>query len=567
MSVKKSHKLLRCCVVFVLTLCVTVTMAPDFLQEADAAQSEENTVERLFGATRYETAFEIADTFLELEGTEKFSTVIVASGTDFSDALAGSCLAVAKNAPILLYKSSQITVLHEYIKENLLPGGTVYVLGGTEAVAADFENGLTGFSIRRLAGTNRFETNLAILKELGTDSKEILVCAGYTFADSLSASAVGKPILLVNTKAGQLTANQKSYLESSDIEQIYIIGGTEAVSTTMEKQLEEYADIKRLGGTTRYETSMLVAEKFFTNPKCAVLAYAWNYPDGLCSGPLANQLNSPVLLSANANTKPAKAYAEEYGIKCGYVIGGSGLVSDESVCDIFGTTPETEKTSEPKVYSITYELDGGNNADANPATYTAGQLLALEAPTKENYLFKGWYLENNFKTKVEQIDATFNRDITLYAKWNLKTLNINGYTTDNMIWSWWYYPQAITAAEDGNNLFWGYTTDEGYCGVAHYDKASGITTKTALKHVAETDDHNVLALTVMEDGRIMCLYSGGHDYDNEVHVRISDEPYDITGFSTDIVLMSAGSTCYGQILQHDGSYYIFYRVIRNCWGW
>jgi hypothetical protein len=127
-----------------------------------------------------------------------------------------------------------------------------------------------------------------------------------------------------------------------------------------------------------------------------------------------------------------------------------------------------------------------------------------------------------------------------------------------MIWSWWYYPQAITAVEDDDNLYWGYATNEGYCGVARYDKASGVTTKTDLKRAIHVDDHNGLALTIMEDGRIMCVYSGGHNNDNEVHIRISDKPYDITNFSTDIVLMSAGKTCYGQILQHNGRYYMIY---------
>lgn len=28
----------------------------------------------------------------------------------------------------------------------------------------------------------------------------------------------------------------------------------------------------------------MVAEKYFENPESAVLAYAWNYPDGLCGG-------------------------------------------------------------------------------------------------------------------------------------------------------------------------------------------------------------------------------------------------------------------------------------------
>ena len=82
---------------------------------------------------------------------------------------------------------------------------------------------------------------------------------------------------------------------------------------------------------------MLVAETFFTAPDAAVVAYSKNFPDGLCGGPLANALGAPILLTETAAPTEAIHYARAVGITAGYVLGGSGLVSDDAVKAILGT--------------------------------------------------------------------------------------------------------------------------------------------------------------------------------------------------------------------------------------
>ena len=76
------------------------------------------------------------------------------------------------------------------------------------------------------------------------------------------------------------------------------------------------------------------------------------------------------------------------------------------------------------VYSITYELDGGTNADDNPTSYTIEtEKVTLKEPTKDGYTFDGWYESSNFSgTAVtswksgEKIAV-----VTLYAKWTANT--------------------------------------------------------------------------------------------------------------------------------------------------
>lgn len=212
---------------------------------------------------------------------------------------------------------------------------------------------------------------------------------------------------------------------------------------------------------------------------------------------------------------------------------------------------------------ITYELNNGVNAEINPDVYVEGEGVVLAEPTRDNHVFKGWFTDKSCTQPISEITSDMRGDVTVYAKWHLEPLNINGEGMDDMIWSWWYYPQVVSEGED---VYWGYATKDGYCGVAQYDGETGKTAKTTLKKAA-ADDHNGLALTLLDDKRIMCVYAGGHNTDNEIHIRVSDEPLDICSFSTDIVLESVGKTCYGQIVRSNGKYYMFYRVNNNSWAY
>jgi len=70
------------------------------------------------------------------------------------------------------------------------------------------------------------------------------------------------------------------------------------------------------------------------------------------------------------------------------------------------------------VKSITYVMNHGDNASANPATYVSGTSLTLAAPTRFCRVFDGWYESSDFSgTAITAIPATASDDKTLYAKW------------------------------------------------------------------------------------------------------------------------------------------------------
>lgn len=294
---------------------------------------------RYAGKDRFETSFKVADAIKKYSGDDKLSYVIVASGANFADALAGSYLSFWYGAPILLsYKDKQNNEVKEYIKENLADNGVVFILGGENAVPKSMEVGLEAYRVVRLAGDNRFLTNLKILERTKIPNETpILVATGSNFADSLSASAVGLPILLVHKK---LTDEQKDFLaKHADAKKnpIIILGGKSAVNETVEGEFKALGfKVERLAGENRFQTSVMIAERFFGEPSSAVLAYAANYPDGLCGGGLAVWMNAPLILTMDKQVAVAAEYAKKVGIERTVTLGGEGLISDAAVNTILG---------------------------------------------------------------------------------------------------------------------------------------------------------------------------------------------------------------------------------------
>lgn len=298
----------------------------------------EATVTRIAGEDRCKTAVEAAKALQTQLEVERVDAVIIASGSNFADALAGSYLAAVKSAPILLYLGDKSATLNEgYITENLAADGIVYILGGESAVPPAVEESLTGLGVevKRLAGPNRFDTNLAILEEAGVESGgEVLVATGFNFADSLSASAAGKPILLVNQQ-GTLTEDQQDYLSGLSGCSFTILGGTSAVAESMEDVLSAYGHVERLAGKNRYDTSVLVAETYFPDAATVVIAYGGNFPDGLSGGPVAYAMGAPLLLTQAGSEGFAAKYVRDHRVTGGYVLGGTNAITEATVKAIF----------------------------------------------------------------------------------------------------------------------------------------------------------------------------------------------------------------------------------------
>ena len=279
-------------------------------------------------------------------GVDKFDAIIIAAGgtskdtRKFADALSGSYLASVKKAPILLYTSGNLAEENlEFIKDNLNKNGTIYLLGGEAAVPASVADAVEGYKVERLYGNDRYETNRAILNEAGLDdAEEILIATGENFADSLSASSTGLPIMLVKSSATALDAQQIEFLNGLKGKKFTILGGTAAVSAELEAAIEALigAEVVRISGATREETSVKIAQTYFANARMALIAYSRNYPDGLAGGVLANALGAPLLLTNAGKETVSNSYIKGAKIENGYVLGGTAAITDATAKAVFG---------------------------------------------------------------------------------------------------------------------------------------------------------------------------------------------------------------------------------------
>ncbi len=69
-------------------------------------------------------------------------------------------------------------------------------------------------------------------------------------------------------------------------------------------------------------------------------------------------------------------------------------------------------------YTINYELNGGTNSDNNPAVFNIETAdITFEAPTRNGYIFNGWYSNQNMTTPISGIPTGSVGDTTIYAKW------------------------------------------------------------------------------------------------------------------------------------------------------
>lgn len=83
-------------------------------------------------------------------------------------------------------------------------------------------------------------------------------------------------------------------------------------------------------------------------------------------------------------------------------------------------------------YTITYNLNGGENDESNPSSYTIEtSTITLADATKSGYTLDGWYDAATEGNKVLTIEEGSTGNKTLYAIWEATTYNITYHNTEN----------------------------------------------------------------------------------------------------------------------------------------
>src|SRR5690606_30271711 len=217
-----------------------------------AAPVEIAEIDRISGDDRYKTAVAISQ-----KGWKTADTVILATGADFPDALAGVPLAHDKDAPILLTKTKALSAETKAEITRLNPKNII-ILGGPTVVSSDIEVELDKAfdKVTRIAGKTRYETAAMIAEEIASD--QAVVVQGLNFPDVLAISPYaaknGIPILM--TRTDRLPAETAAALKG--VANTYVIGGKEAVSDAV---MAELPKPMRYGGETRFDTAKEIIVK------------------------------------------------------------------------------------------------------------------------------------------------------------------------------------------------------------------------------------------------------------------------------------------------------------------
>ena len=290
---------------------------------------------RIRGQNRFHTAAEIS----RHGWFESSEAVILANGTDFPDALAGSTLAYAKNAPILL-TGKDVTPYDTLNEIRRLGPETIYLLGGQGVISKAQEEYLkslndSSYTVKRISGQDRFKTSIAIGNAVRDNnaSQKAIITTGFNYPDALSvapyAAMNNLPILF--TQQGSLNSSTGEALTQWGIKEVIIVGGEGAVSEAVVEEIESLGvKVERIRGINRFETSVEIDKYFREGEKGDFyIATGLDFADALTGSVLAAKNNSPVFLTRPGSLPSVLREAVEGYKGSHYVLGGEGAVSKE----------------------------------------------------------------------------------------------------------------------------------------------------------------------------------------------------------------------------------------------
>ncbi len=192
-------------------------------------------VVRLGGSDRYSTSqLIVADAF------DNALTGFVATGRNYSDALAASAAAAHEFGPVILVDgaassaSAQAMTLIEDIGIE-----TIYIAGGTgvvaEGIATDLATVPGVSTVTRLGGADRYATSLLINQAIFSTVFDGYLATGDGFADALAGAALaGKNLApLYTVPSGCIPGAVLAEFRATEVDELFLLGGTGALSAAV----------------------------------------------------------------------------------------------------------------------------------------------------------------------------------------------------------------------------------------------------------------------------------------------------------------------------------------------
>ncbi|MHA7139609.1 cell wall-binding repeat-containing protein [Rossellomorea arthrocnemi] len=283
----------------------------------DAIQNKPS-VQELSGLDRIKTSIEVSKSLYPngFDDKKEQKVVLLATGYDSADALsAGPLSSKYGQSPLLL---SEKATLNSAVKNEIqrLGANKVLVIGGHDAISKQVESGIRSMNVEveRIEGSDRYATNLEILKKLG-NVNGYFVTSGDKFADSLSVApiATAQNWGIVLTKENEIPSSSLSLINGKVVR---VIGGEEVIGSSVENTVKQAAsNFKRLAGEDRYKTLTAVLWEFKNSFKSdsIFLTTGENFPDALAASSLAVSTKAPLILTGPKMDQGIRAFLMNHG--------------------------------------------------------------------------------------------------------------------------------------------------------------------------------------------------------------------------------------------------------------
>ncbi len=257
------------------------------------------TTDRIGGNDRYDVSVAIS----QQNFPNPVSTVYVATGSNYPDALTAAPAAAKAGAPLLLVPSNSVPDSVRTEIQRLRPA-EIIVVGGPASVSPAVFDALSALTttISRDSGSDRYEASRNVaLHAFSAGAGVAYIATGETFPDALSASAaagsIGAPVILINGLLTTLDSATMDLISQLGVTDIRIAGGPASVRPELEAQMSTIAgvtSVRRLSGPDRFYVSGNTNRDAFASSSRVYLASGWNYPDALSGAAVAGAQHAPL---------------------------------------------------------------------------------------------------------------------------------------------------------------------------------------------------------------------------------------------------------------------------------
>ncbi|MGW0204983.1 cell wall-binding repeat-containing protein [Streptomyces sp. NPDC003233] len=311
-------------------------------------------------------------------GLMNASSAVLVSKDSQAYALTAPALAGKKHGPVLMTSGSALdSSVQTELKRILKPGASVYLIGGTSILSSGVASKVSslGFTPKRLAGTSRYSTSVAVAKSVTSAPDYVFIATGTDYHSALAAAAAAgadgtssKAVVVLNDD-NSLTSSVKSYLNGLDPRKTYMIpvgaSAKYALTHTSFSNWPSTYTYYPVTASTHEGTAAALARFWWSGPSNAALVSTGSWRDGTTAAAAMNVFG-PLLwtsvdpLSADTKSYLVKGAANINGVAA---FGGTGSVSTAAL-----NSAGTAISASSSQWTYTPYYNGLEPATSSPAT-------------------------------------------------------------------------------------------------------------------------------------------------------------------------------------------------------